>query len=83
MSSFHNFIKNVPKCIDCKHFLVTETKNVFANARCKKIIYNNVDQNVLRKYENAYLHEYEYAYIARSLDSLCGPHGHKFEPKRV
>lgn len=67
------FIKNVPKCIDCKHFFFTE-KNVFSTAKCKKFVYNSLDTKEIK---------YEYAYIARSEDKLCGPHGFKHEPNKI
>lgn len=66
------FIKNIPKCLDCRHFFFTE-KNVLSTSKCKKVIYNSVDTK-----EN----KFEYTYIARSEDTLCGPYGKKFEPNK-
>lgn len=66
------FIKNIPKCIDCKHILLKE-KNVYATAKCKQIIYNSVDTKK---------NKFEYSYIARSEERLCGPLGTKFEPNK-
>ena len=65
------FIKNIPKCLDCKHFL--KDKNLYSASKCKKIIYNSADTK-----EN----KFEYTYIARSEDKLCGPLGSKFEPNK-
>ena len=66
------FIKNIPKCVDCKHFFFTE-KNVYSTSKCKKIIYSSLDTK-----EN----KFEYTYIARSEDKLCGPLGTKYEPNK-
>jgi hypothetical protein len=67
-----NFIKNIPKCVDCKHFFFKE-KNVFSTSKCKQIIYNSLDTK---------RNNFEYSYIARSEEKLCGPSGTKFEPKK-
>jgi hypothetical protein len=65
------FIKNIPKCVDCKHFF--KEKNVYSTSKCKKIIYSSLDTK-----EN----KFEYTYIARSEDKLCGPLGTKYEPNK-
>jgi hypothetical protein len=72
---FLNQIKTVPRCIDCKHHIITNAQNMYATAKCKEIKYISPDTGELNKYE--------YAYIARSDDKMCGPHGSKFDPKNV
>lgn len=76
---FLNQIKTVPKCIDCKHYLLQDTKYylsegtkyMYSEAKCIK---NIVPCSLTGAYK------YEYAYIARSENSMCGPKGLKFEP---
>lgn len=68
------FIKNIPKCVDCKHFFIDIEKNIYSTSKCKKIIYNSVDTK-----DN----KFEYTYIARSEDKLCGPHGFKHESNKI
>jgi hypothetical protein len=72
---FLNQIKSVPRCIDCKNYLVTNTENMYAAAKCKKVKYNSCHTQEVN--------QYEYAYIARSDDKMCGPHGSKFDPKNI
>ena len=72
-------IKPVPKCIDCKnyslqdtkYYLTQDTKYVYSEAKCLK---NIVSCSLTGVYKP------EYAYIARSENSMCGPKGFKFEP---
>jgi hypothetical protein len=65
-------IKHLPKCIDCKNYLLQDTKYMYAEAKCLK---NIVPCSLTGLYKP------EYAYIARSENSMCGPKGFKFEPK--
>ncbi len=77
---FLNQIKNVPRCIDCKnyslqdtkYYLVQDTKYTYSEAKCLK---NIVPCSLSGVYKP------EYAYIARSENSMCGPKGLKFEAK--
>jgi len=73
---FLNQIKIVPKCIDCKYYLMIDvnSKNRYAESRCLK--------NVV-KCSLTGLHKPEYAYIARSENSMCGPKGTNFYKKDV
>ena len=79
-SKFLKQIKPIPKCIDCKnyslqdtkYYLIQDTKYAYAEAKCLK----NIVQCSLTG-----LYKPEYAYIARSENSMCGPKGLKFEPK--
>ena len=75
---FLNQIKTVPKCIDCKHYLLQDTKyysfegtkDMYSEAKCLKNIVHCSNTGVYKT---------EYAYIARSENSMCGPQGLKFE----
>lgn len=77
---FLNQIKAVPKCIDCKHYSLQDTKSylfqgtnyMYSEAKCLKNIVQCSDSG---------LYKSEYAYIARSESSMCGPQGLKFELK--
>lgn len=74
--SFTRFLKYVPECIDCKHFIPPiNTTNIYVVGKCKKILYKSV--------ENKGEYQAEFAYIARSDNRICGPHGKSFEAKRV
>ena len=72
-------IKPVPKCVNCKHYSLQDTKSyliqnttyMYAEAKCLKNIVQCSDSG---------LYKSEYAYIARSENSMCGPKGLKFEP---
>jgi hypothetical protein len=73
-------IKPVPKCIDCKYYSlqdtkyysIQDTKYMYSEAKClKNIVHCSLSG----------LYKTEYAYIARSENSMCGPKGFKFEPK--
>jgi hypothetical protein len=68
-------VKFVPLCTNCKHFLitgpVTTSENILATARCTKTIYKCSDTGQ---------HKYEYAYIVRSEEKMCGPNGINFSP---
>jgi len=70
-----NSTKFVPRCTDCKHFLitgpVTTAENLLATARCTKTIYKCSDTGQ---------HKYEYTYIVRSDEKMCGPKGINFSP---
>ncbi len=75
-ATFNRFLKYVPECIDCKHFIpANHSQNSYAVGKCRKIIYRSAD------YKGEY--QAEFAYIARSDDRFCGPHGKNFESKRV
>ena len=75
-------IKPVPKCIDCKNYSLQDTKYylsegtkyMYAEAKCLK---NIVPCSLTGVYKP------EYAYIARSENTMCGPKGFKFEPKEL
>jgi hypothetical protein len=80
---FFNQIKTIPnkplpKCIDCKHYSLQDTKYylsqgtkyMYAEAKCLKNIVHCSNTGVYKS---------EYAYIARSENSMCGPKGLKFE----
>jgi hypothetical protein len=75
---FLNQIKTIPKCVDCKHYSLQDTKYylsqgnkyMYAEAKCLKNIVKCSDSG---------LYKAEYAYIARSENSMCGPQGLKFE----
>ena len=72
---FFNQIKFVPLCTKCKHFLITEpittAENILATARCTKTIYKCSDTGETK---------FEYTYIVRSEEKMCGPMGTNFEP---
>jgi hypothetical protein len=72
---FFNQIKFVPLCTKCKHFLITEpvttAENILATSRCMKTIYKCSDTDT---------YKYEYTYIVRSDEKMCGPKGTSFEP---
>lgn len=81
---FFNQIKTIPnkplpKCIDCKNYslqdtksyLIGNTKYVYSEAKCLK---NIVPCSLTGVYKP------DYAYIARSENSMCGLKGLKFEP---
>ena len=65
-------------CAGCKHYLITgpikltdpET-SIYSTAKCTKIMYHSTDTGKVK---------YEYAYIARSDDTMCGPYGLNYEP---
>jgi hypothetical protein len=67
-------------CVGCKHYLITgpmklsdidtET-SIYSTAKCTKIMYHSSDTGKVK---------YEYAYIARSDDTMCGPYGLNYEP---
>jgi hypothetical protein len=66
---FFNQIKTmqtIPRCVDCKYYLL---KDSYANNRCVRVIYNCPDTSVTK---------FEYAYIARANETLCGPKGANF-----
>ena len=68
-------IKIAPRCINCKHYLISEpittAENIYATARCTKTIYRCSDTGETK---------FEYAYIVRSAEKMCGPKGSKFVP---
>lgn len=68
-------VKFVPLCTKCKHFLITEpvttAENILATARCTKTIYKCSDTGETK---------FEYAYIVRSEEKMCGPKGINFSP---
>jgi hypothetical protein len=67
---FFNQIKTtnpIPRCIDCKYYLL---KNSYANNRCSRVIYRCSDTGI---------NKFEYAYIARADQKICGPKGTNFE----
>ena len=69
-----NSIKSIPRCIDCKHYLITRPNrgsNIYATAKCTRVLYQCSDTG---------LNKFEYAYIARSSDKICGPNGTMFLP---
>jgi len=69
-----NSIKLAPRCIDCKHYLITEPNrgaNIYATAKCTRVIYKCSDTGV---------NKFEYAYITRSEEKMCGPNGVHFLP---
>lgn len=76
---FLKTIKPIPRCVDCKHYMLQDTKYylnegnkyMYAEAKCLKNIVQCSDTG---------LYKAEYAYIARSENSMCGPRGFKFEP---
>lgn len=83
MSSFTTFLKNiktVPRCIDCKNYLLQDTKHYFdqnttymySEAKCLKYIV---------PCSSTGLYKQEYAYIARSENTMCGPKGINFIKK--
>jgi hypothetical protein len=81
MTTFIHFFKNikfVPLCTNCKHFLIIEpittAENLLATARCRKTIYKCSDTGA---------HKYEYAYIARNENTMCGHNGRNFEQKNA
>lgn len=65
-----NLIKSKP-CINCKHYIISETNN-YATAKCNRVLYQSSDTG---------LNKFEYAYIVRSDDKLCGIKGKKFVKK--
>jgi hypothetical protein len=69
---FFNQLKTtipVKKCIDCKHYLKSEPMS-YANNQCTRVIYRCSDTGV---------NKFEYAYIARADEKICGPSGSNFE----
>ena len=75
--SFIHYLKGIkiaPRCIDCKHYLIPDPvrgANIYATAKCTKAIYKCSDTGQ---------HKYEYAYIVRSEEKMCGPNGLNFQP---
>lgn len=72
-----NSIKFIPRCIDCKHYLIPDLvrgANIHATAKCTIVLYQCSD---------TCLNKFEYAYIARSEEKMCGPNGSKFVPLRI
>ena len=72
---FLNQIKfTIPRCVDCKHYLITEPHTMYASAsaKCTRVIYQCSDTSV---------NKYEYAYITRSEQGTCGPKGLHFLQK--
>jgi hypothetical protein len=74
---FFNQIKNkqIPKCcVKCNYYYVpknTKEKSIFAIAKCMKFVSLS---------RNGRPPEFEYAIVARSGKTLCGPEGNHFEP---
>lgn len=69
-----NSIKFSPRCIDCKYYLISRPStedNIYATAKCTRFLYKCSDTG---------LNKFEYAYIARSSETMCGPSGTKFMP---
>lgn len=65
-----NKMKFGPRCIDCKHYLITGLQHI-GTAKCTRVSYRCSDTGLRR---------FEYAYIARSVDDMCGPDGKYFSP---
>ena len=80
MKTFIHLFKNiklVPKCIDCKYYLMenlNNNENRYSTAKCMK--------NVI-KCSDTGAHKFEYAYITRSENLLCGHNGRNFEEKNA
>jgi hypothetical protein len=75
---FFNSINLAPRCIDCKHYLITKLitgpvirENAYATAKCKIAIHRCSDTGE---------YKYEYAYIVRSDEKMCGSKGANFLP---
>lgn len=71
---YFNSIKFARCCIDCKHYLITGPNrgaNIYATAKCTRVIYKCSDTGV---------NKFEYAYITRSNEKMCGPNGINFSP---
>lgn len=65
-------------CVGCKHYLITgpiklsdPEINIYSTAKCTKIKYHSTNTGKIK---------YEYAYIARSDNTMCGPYGLNFDP---
>ena len=71
---FLNQLKPVKQCIGCKFWFVKGAKTMESDisARCRRVLKSANDNNDDNRYE--------YAYIARSDNEMCGPKGLKFEP---
>ena len=72
--NFLNKIKFSPRCVECKYYLISgqgARENIYATAKCTRVIYqcSNTGKN-----------KFDYAYIARSNDKMCGPSGKYFLP---
>lgn len=73
---FFNQIKNkqIPKCcVKCNYFYVpknTKEPSIFTVAKCMKFV---------SLYRDGSPPEFEYAIVARSRKSICGPEGIHFE----
>ena len=67
--------KFVPLCTKCKHFLISEpittAENILATSKCTKSIYRCSDTGAIK---------FEYAYIVRSEEKMCGPKGINYQP---
>ena len=80
MTTFINLFKNirfVPRCIDCKYYLmenINNNENKYNTAKCMKNVIKCTDTGA---------HKYEYAYIARSENTMCGHNGANFEQKNA
>lgn len=79
-TTFLKQIKTVPRCVDCKnyslqdtkYFLTQNTNYIYSEAKCLKYIV---------PCSTTGLHKQEYAYIARSEHTMCGPKGTNFIKK--
>jgi len=69
---FFNKIKTliaVKKCNNCKYYLL---KDSYANNKCGRVIYKCSDTGTSK---------FEYAYIARADETMCGPKATNFLQK--
>ena len=75
MTTFIQFFKNikpVPRCIDCKYYLIEKlnsSDNMYNSAKCLNTVVYSKDTESFK---------FEYAYIARSDNKMCGSNGNKF-----
>ena len=73
---FFNNIKNVPRCIDCKYYFISKVNgktNMYNTAECIKNVVKCTDTGFLK---------FEYAYIARNDNKICGHAGSQFKAIR-
>ena len=86
----------IPKCINCKYYLIPKCvskidPNMYAGAKCMKFLKSDIKFN-LDLYKHYFGNRanliitrpdiYQFAYIARSDNEMCGPIGTKFVPNK-
>ena len=91
----NTFLKMYPKCVNCKYYLIPKhvskiDTSIYAQAKCMKFLTFDIKYNIdlYKHYSGDRIHIttvrpdiYQYAYISRGDNEMCGPIGTRFEPK--